>query len=120
MIGEPGGIFTEWESVHLVSRGAALFKVVVFGTQMHSSISDQLPAVNATLKMAALAIKMQNELKSYLTFVDHPLCKFGPTVNIGVTAKSGVTYGVFPGRAEFACDIRTLPGMTEEQVKKIF
>ena len=118
VIGEPGGIFTEWESVHLVSRGAALFKVVVFGTQMHSSISDQLPAVNATLKMAALAIKMQNELKSYLTFVDHPLCKFGPTVNIGVTAKSGVTYGVFPGRAEFACDIRTVPGMTEEQVKK--
>jgi len=118
VIGEPGGIFTEWESVHLVSRGAALFKVVVFGTQMHSSISDQLPAVNATLKMAALAIKMQNELKNYLTFDEHPLCKFGPTVNIGVTAKSGVTYGVFPGRAEFACDIRTVPGMTEEQVKK--
>ena len=118
VIGEPGGIFTEWESVHLVSRGAALFKVVVFGTQMHSSISDQLPAVNATLKMAALAIKMQNELKSYLTFDEHPLCKFGPTVNIGVTAKSGVTYGVLPGRAEFACDVRTVPGMTEEQVKK--
>lgn len=118
VIGEPGGIFTEWESIHLVSRGAALFKVVVYGTQMHSSISDQLPAVNATLKMAALAIKMQNELRNYLTFDEHPLCKFGPTVNIGVTAQSGVTYGVFPGRAEFACDIRTVPGMTEEQVKK--
>jgi acetylornithine deacetylase len=117
VIGEPGGIFEEWEAIHLVSRGAALFKVVVYGTQMHSSISDQLPAVNATLKMAQLAIKMQNELRDYLTFEEHPLCKFGPTVNIGVTAQSGVTYGVYPGRAEFSSDIRTLPGMTEEQIK---
>lgn len=117
VIGEPGGIFKEWESIHLVSRGAALFKIVVYGTQMHSSISDQLPTVNATLKMAALAIKMQNELRSYLVFNEHPLCKYGPTVNIGVTSQSGVTYGVFPGRAEFGCDIRTVPGMTEEQVK---
>ena len=117
VIGEPGGIFQEWEAIHLVSRGAALFKVVVYGTQMHSSISDQLPAVNATLKMAELAIKMQNELRGYLSFEEHPLCRFGVTVNIGVTAQSGVTYGVFPGRAEFACDIRTVPGMTEDQIK---
>ncbi len=117
VIGEPGGILEEWESIHLVSRGAALFKIVVIGTQMHSSISDQLPAINATLKMAELAIKMQRELKSYLTFKEHPLCRFGPTVNVGVTSQSGVTYGVFPGRAEFACDVRTLPGMSETQIK---
>lgn len=118
VIGEPGGIFREWEAIHLVSRGAALFKVIVYGTQMHSSISDQLPAINATLKMADLALKMQKELKSYLTFNEHPLCRFGPTINVGVTAKSGVTYGVFPGRAEFACDVRTVPGMTEDQIKR--
>ena len=117
VIGEPAGVHEEWESIHLVSRGAALFKVIVLGTQMHSSISDQLPGVNATLKMAELALKMQRELRSYLTFDDHPYCRFGPTVNVGVTAEAGVTYGVFPGRAEFATDIRTLPGMTEEQVK---
>jgi len=117
VIGEPAGVLEEWESIHLVSRGAALFKVVVLGTQMHSSISDQLPGVNATLKMAELALKMQRELGSYLTFDDHPYCRFGPTVNVGVTAEAGVTYGVFPGRAEFGTDVRTLPGMTEEQVK---
>jgi acetylornithine deacetylase/succinyl-diaminopimelate desuccinylase family protein len=117
VIGEPGGIQQEWESLHLVSRGVALFRVVVLGTQMHSSISDQLPSVNATLKMAALALKMQNELHSYLTFDEHPFCKHGPTINVGVMASAGVTYGVFPGRAEFACDIRTLPGMTEEQIQ---
>lgn len=117
VIGEPGGIQREWESLHLVSRGVALFRVVVLGTQMHSSISDQLPAVNATLKMAALALKMQNVLRSYLTFDEHPFCKHGPTINVGVMASAGVTYGVFPGRAEFASDIRTLPGMTEEQIQ---
>lgn len=117
VIGEPGGIQQEWESLHLVSRGVALFRVVVLGTQMHSSISDQLPSVNATLKMAALALKMQNELHSYLTFNEHQYCKHGPTINVGVMASAGVTYGVFPGRAEFACDIRTLPGMTEEQIQ---
>jgi len=117
VIGEPAGIHEEWESIHLVSRGAALFKVVVLGTQMHSSISDQLPAVNATLKMAELALKMQRQLRDYLTFDDHEYCRFGPTVNVGVTAQAGVTYGVFPGRAEFGVDIRTIPGMTEEQVQ---
>jgi acetylornithine deacetylase/succinyl-diaminopimelate desuccinylase-like protein len=118
VIGEPGGIQREWESLHLVSRGVALFRVVILGTQMHSSISDQLPAVNATLKMAALALKMQKELRSYLTFDEHPFCKHGPTINVGVMASAGVTYGVFPGRAEFASDIRTLPGMTEEQIQR--
>lgn len=117
LIGEPGGVQAEWESIHLVSRGAALFKVVVLGTQMHSSISDQLPGVNATLKMAELALRMQRELRDYLTFDEHEYCRFGPTVNVGVTAEAGVTYGVFPGRAEFASDVRTIPGMAEEQVK---
>jgi acetylornithine deacetylase/succinyl-diaminopimelate desuccinylase-like protein len=117
VIGEPAGVHEEWESIHLVSRGAALFKVIVLGTQMHSSISDQLPAVNATLKMAALALKMQREMRDYLTFDEHQYCRFGPTVNVGVMAQAGVTYGVFPGRAEFASDIRTVPGMTEAQVK---
>ena len=117
VIGEPAGVQEEWESIHLVSRGAALFKVVVLGTQMHSSISDQLPTVNATLKMAELALKMQRELRGYLTYDDHAYCRFGPTVNVGVMAQAGVTYGVFPGRAEFATDVRTIPGMTEEQVQ---
>ena len=117
VIGEPSGITAEWQSVHLVSRGAALFRIAVSGTQMHSSISDRLPGVNATVKMARLIDRMDREFKSYLTYDEHPLCPTGPTVNVGVMAEGGVFYGVYPGNAEFACDVRTLPGMTEEMMK---
>ena len=116
VIGEPSGVEREWESLHLVSRGAALFKVKITGTQMHSSISDRIKGVNATVKMARLIDRMDRELEAYLAFDPHPLCPTGPTVNVGVMAEAGVFYGVYPGNAEFACDIRTLPGMEEQQL----
>ena len=116
VIGEPSGVEQEWESLHLVSRGAALFKVKITGTQMHSSISDRIKGVNATVKMARLIDRMDRELEAYLAFDPHPLCPTGPTVNVGVMAEAGVFYGVYPGNAEFACDIRTLPGMEEQQL----
>lgn len=116
VLGEPCGIVREWEAIDVVSRGAALFKVKVLGTQMHSSISDRLPAVNASLKLARLMDRMDRELKSRLTYEPHPLVSRGPTVNIGVAVTAGVFYGVYPGSGEFACDIRTLPGMTREQM----
>lgn len=116
VIGEPSGITREWESIHLVSRGAALFKIKVRGTQMHSSITDRLPAVNAAVTMARLMDRMDREFRDRITYTAHPLCEVGPTVNVGVMVEGGVFYGVNPGYAEFACDVRTLPGMTEESL----
>ena len=116
VIGEPSGVEREWESLHLVSRGAALFKVRITGTQMHSSISDRIKGINATVKMARLIDRMDRDLGAYLTYEPHPLSPTGPTVNVGVMAEAGVFYGVYPGNAEFACDIRTLPGMEEQQL----
>ncbi len=117
IIGEPSGIINEWEAIHLVSRGAALFRVRVHGTQMHSSVSDRFPAVNATVQMARLIDRMDRELKARLSYAGHPLGGLGPTVNVGVMASAGVFYGIYPGMAEFACDIRTLPGMTREALE---
>ena len=90
VIGEPCGISREFESIDLISRGAILFKVKMQGTQMHSSISDRLPSVNATVVAARLMNRMHRELKEALNVPDHPLAKDGPTVNVGVTATAGV------------------------------
>jgi acetylornithine deacetylase/succinyl-diaminopimelate desuccinylase-like protein len=117
IIGEPSGITSEWEAIDLVSRGAALFKIQIRGTQMHSSVSDRFQPVNATVKMARLIDRMDREMKGRLTYGGHPLGGLGPTVNVGVMASAGVYYGIYPGNAEFACDIRTLPGMTRAQVE---
>lgn len=113
---EPCGVESEWESIDLVSRGVLLFRILVKGTGTHSSISDRFPLVNATVQMARLADRLHRELHGFLTYEPHPRYPAGPTVNVGVMAKAGVFYGVYPGEAELACDVRLLPGMTRESL----
>ena len=114
LIGEPSGWSQDWQGIHLVSRGVCGFRVTVTGTQMHSSLSDRMPSVNASLKMADLMLRMGDDLE--LPFTPHPLGGVGPTLNRGVMLRGGTFFGVVPGRAEFACDLRTVPGMTREGV----
>lgn len=109
---EPTGIGRPWEFISPVARGISCFKIKVKGTQMHSSLSDQLPSVNASVKMAGVLERMSRELR--IQAPHHPLCPDGITVNLGVMLQGGVTYGVYPGHAEFAVDVRTIPGMTQE------
>lgn len=114
LIGEPPGVTREWEYIHLGCRGVCCFNIKVYGTQMHSSLSDRFPSVNASLKLAELMLRMSRDLK--LNFAPHPLCPGGVTVNLGVRLKGGVYFGVYPGYAEFGTDIRTVPGMQKEAV----
>lgn len=118
VIGEPAGIREEWEHLCLISRGNCCFRIKVWGTQMHSSISDILPSVNASAKMSHVLGRMQSSLLSRIHCPPHPLCPQGPTLNVGVMVRGGVFFGVYPGYAEFACDLRTLPGMTQEGVRQ--
>jgi acetylornithine deacetylase len=85
---------------------------------MHSSLSDRLPAVNATVHMARLADRMDRELLGRLRYPPPVLPGLAPTVNVGVTARAGVFYGVYPGDAELGCDVRTVPGMTRERFEE--
>lgn len=115
MVAEPNGVHFDFENLPLFSRGTFYFKVKVHGTQMHASISDQLPAVNASTKMAWVLWRMSRDLK--LSYEPNPLCPQGPTITPGVMVNGGVYYGVHPGYAEFAVDIRLVPGMTKYQVQ---
>jgi acetylornithine deacetylase len=116
VLGEASGVHTDWEAIRIVSRGFSGFKVTVHGTQMHSSISDVMPSVNAVEAMGRVLAGMRQAL--HLRYPPHPLCPNGPTINIGVRAQGGVGYGVLPGYAEFWSDIRTTPGMTQEALKE--
>lgn len=116
ILGEPSGIHADWDAIRTVSRGASCFEVVVSGTQMHSSLSDSLPSVNAVEAMARLMVCFREELQ--LRFPSHPLCPGGPTINVGVRAEGGVGYGVLPGRATFYSDIRTTPGMDHQSFRE--
>lgn len=115
ILGEPSGVRHDWEAIRIVSRGISCFRVIVQGTQTHSSISDIVPSVNAVEAMARVLVGLRRELR--LRAPEHPLCPSGPTVNIGVRALGGVGYGVLPGHAEFWTDIRTTPGMTLETLR---
>ncbi len=114
LIGEPSGWQRDWEGMHLASRGLCCFRVRVHGTQMHSSLADRVPSRNASTQMAKLLLRAADEIP--LEYEPHP---FGavPAINAGVIVSGGVAFGVYPGLAEFACDVRTLPGMTENAVK---
>jgi len=115
ILGEPSGLTAEWDAIRIVSRGISGFRVRVYGTQTHSSISDMIPSVNAVEAMARLMVGFRREFKPW--FPEHPLCPTGPTINIGVRAEGGYGYGVLPGQAEFWTDVRTTPGMTKERFK---
>jgi acetylornithine deacetylase len=113
ILGEPSGVHADWEAIRTVSRGISCFKVRVFGTQIHSSISDQLPVVNAVDHMTRLYRGFVERFRP--RFPVHPLCPGGPTLNIGVKTIGGVGFGVNAGLAEFWSDVRLTPGMDREQ-----
>lgn len=107
LIGEPSGIRRELEFLDLDSRGILCFRIRVFGDQMHSSLSDEFDAANASLQAAQLMLQLKKDFH-----------RDGTTVNPGVTLQGGVYFGVVPGRAEFGCDIRVPVGSRESEMRE--
>ena len=66
VLGEPSGLRADWEAIRIVSRGISCFKVFVHGSQMHSSISNQIPSVNAVEAMARVLAGLRGEFELVL------------------------------------------------------
>lgn len=112
VVGEPTGMEVPWAYIAAASRGISCLRVSVRGTQMHSSLSDQVPSVNASVKLAQILTRMSSDFRP--SHPTDPRVPGGPTVNLGVTLNGGVFFGVYPGHAEFGIDVRTIPGMTRD------
>lgn len=115
LIAEPCGVNRNWDSLPLISRGITVFRIIIKGTQTHSSISDRVPIVNASLEAARLLLHLKENL--HLNYPPTPLCPKGPTINLGATIRSGQAYAIVSGDAEIVSDIRTIPGMTQNQLR---
>lgn len=115
VVGEPCGIGRSWEFIAVASRGISCFRVRVGGTQVHSALSDRLPVVNASVRMAEVLSRFSREFR--LSPAPSGQTYGGATVNAGVTLSGGAGFGIYPGWAEFGVDVRTVPGMSLAQLQ---
>ncbi|TDC55988.1 M20 family peptidase [Actinomadura sp. KC345] len=114
VIGEPSGVTDPWEAIYLISRGICCFEVAVRGRQGHSGLSERLPT-SATVAAARAATAIAGFRPSVPRAPSIP-CR--PTVNAAVRMSGGVFYGVHPGEAVVASDIRLVPGMDRETLDR--
>lgn len=97
--------------LNVVSRGIANVYIDVEGRQGHSSLSRIKGYQFATLAMATV---MQAFARDFVPSFPSNTLNATPTVNAGVMVSGGVGFGVVPGLATFASDIRLVPGMSRE------
>ncbi len=114
VIGEPGGIDRDWDELQTISRGIANFSIDVYGDQGHSSLSDSKGFVSATQECARLLVRFAD---LFHPSFNSSMSGLRPTVNAGVRIEGGVGFGVVPGKASFAVDVRLLPGMDRPQLE---
>ena len=111
VIGEPGGIETDFDRVHLVSRGIARLRLTARGRQGHSSLSGVPGTRNAGVDAARLITAVADELVLDIPPNIDALEGWAATVNTGMRFRGGVGYGVLPGRITVDTEVRLLPGM---------
>jgi acetylornithine deacetylase/succinyl-diaminopimelate desuccinylase-like protein len=120
VIGEPGGIETDFDRIHLVSRGIARLRLLARGRQGHSSLSGVPGTRNAGVDIARLVTAVADELSLDVPPNQDGLDGWMATVNTGMTYRGGVGYGVLPGRVAVDTEVRLLPGMERDAVTASF
>ena len=114
LIGEPGGIDTDFDRLHLVSRGIARLRLVAHGSQGHSSLSGERGWRSAGVDAARAAVAVADG--GALDIPPNPgdLVGWDATVNTALKFRGGVGYGVLPGAMAVDTEVRLLPGMDRE------
>lgn len=107
VVGEPGGLFEDWDRLHLGSRGICNFDIEIVTRQGHSGLRDVFGFVSATEVAARLVVDLRERFVSPTP----ANARWEPTLNPGVVLEGGINYGVVPGRARIASDCRLVPGM---------
>lgn len=115
LVCEGSGISRDFEQLCVLSGGFSAFKVKSYGTQIHSSVSDLVPSLNASTMLGRVLFRLDRKLD--VRFPAHSLCPQGVTVNLGVRIQGGLGYGTYPGYAEFGVDVRTLAGMSQDGLR---
>jgi acetylornithine deacetylase/succinyl-diaminopimelate desuccinylase-like protein len=120
VIGEPGGIESDFDRIHLVSRGIARLRLVARGRQGHSSLSGLPGTRNAGVDAARLVTAVADDLVVDVPANEDDLEGWAATVNTGMRFRGGVGYGVLPGRLAVDTEVRLLPGMDRAALTAAF
>ncbi|MCP4181322.1 MAG: M20 family metallopeptidase [bacterium] len=98
-------------SIDVAEKGGIKLQVTATGRQAHGSTPEK--GINAINMMAEFIHNFQDfELKH----TEHPLLGH-PTVNVGVI-NGGAASNIVPGSCYVHIDMRTVPGVTLEQIEK--
>ena len=120
VIGEPGGMRSDFDRLHLVSRGIARLRITASGRQGHSSLSDLDGSDPAAANAGVAAARAVNAVAAGVPLAvptnEHDLLGWHATVNTGLAFRGGVGFGVLPGQVSVDTEVRLLPGMDRGQI----
>lgn len=120
VIGEPGGIVSDFDRLHLVSRGIARLRLVARATQGHSSLSGEDGIRNAGVDAARAVVAVADDVQLEIPENPGDLLGWQATVNTALVFRGGVGYGVLPGSMAVDTEVRLLPGMKRHEVREAF
>lgn len=115
IVGEPGGIHTDYDSLHLVSRGLSRFVVTARARQCHSSLSALLGFRNAGVDLAEAIVDLSHARLAQPPNEDN-LRDWQSTMNPAMKYGGGYGYGVLPEFVTTTVEVRTIPGQSPDQL----
>jgi succinyl-diaminopimelate desuccinylase len=93
------------KSIDIAEKGRTCIEITAIGKQAHGSTPDR--GINAIYMMSSLIEKIK---KMKFEYEVHPVLEH-PSMNIGMIS-GGAATNIVPGKCSIAIDIRTVPGMT--------